>query len=1080
MITQLLNRSGLYLGPVNEMMPPHATDNPNGYWENLQFIRINDAILEKLGGSWDRPPVQHASWWKDPIFDALRNDATTLIGEFEQFEHWGWKDPRTSLTLPFWQDLVGDLKTVICVRHPLEVAFSLSRGGATRSIYSRDALQLWLTYYERIWTWLPLSKGVVTHLDSYFFDPTAELKRVLDHLDLEGHAETPESAVRGIQSSLRHTFLRDSDDFNWGVDTAVAGLYSTLCGHSGPVYQKMLLDAVFAKEKQDASKRNLYDRLFDESDRALQAEAEQEDSRQALNKIARKVQDIEQQNVRLSQSLEHVSTTLRQLESERAQLIQERAQLANENAHLTDLVRKVERKRVEALADSQNIQTRANLIIEERDSLRAQRDLLQHERELLYRSRFSRVLTNFAKGGASKEVWQTLSHLTQRRPIRYALDVPHSDMEIDRRGALLISGWAYSPSSSIQSITAFLDDTELGTVAMGVQRQDLASLFPGDAAALLSGFMESFDVGFISAGRHTLRLQIVDKAGHNDVIERSVHLIGQGSEEVEEQEAKDGPGDNESLVSESIPAETLNNIREWGAPVNSYTGTEGGENGYESKIVIRRAIWENGAMELEGWMLWPSSQPPYTLLLRQGTDVLASCPCNLSIPDILASLPEQKKAFCQGFSLHTQLPSSLAEGENVSLTVEIKDRTDASLVSDVEIPNRVQALDKVDKVTQDFVVFLKDYKSQTGQTPTILDWNSGLLRGYRDPNLVVFTPVEDGQNLPFIDKSVEVVLCPSSKPDIVLESNRVASQAVVYPINGENDGGLAIGVEWLHDSTTNHQWPSTSIVIPVYNQLEYTEKCLEQLKRTVPSSIEYEIIVVDDCSTDNSADYLRSHFSTWPELKVLQNEENVGFLTSCNKGAGVAQGEYLVFLNNDTLPQADWLPALLDTFRRFPDAGAVGGKLIYPDGTLQEAGGLIFSDGSGWNFGRNDAAVDHPLYTHVREVDYCSGALLATKRALFTKLGGFDTRYQPAYYEDVDYCFEVWKSGAKVYYQPDSVVIHFEGISSGTDTSSGVKKYQVVNKEKFVAKWHEKLLHQPASPSEVNYKHLHRLAVREN
>jgi GT2 family glycosyltransferase len=216
-----------------------------------------------------------------------------------------------------------------------------------------------------------------------------------------------------------------------------------------------------------------------------------------------------------------------------------------------------------------------------------------------------------------------------------------------------------------------------------------------------------------------------------------------------------------------------------------------------------------------------------------------------------------------------------------------------------------------------------------------------------------------------------------------------------------------------------------------------------------------------------------------PWLRVVRNKKNRGFIESCNRGAQEATGEFLVFLNDDTVPLPGWLPALLRTFRTHADAGAVGGRLVYPDGRLQEAGGVVFSDGSGANFGRGDIDVDAPLYTYVRSVAYCSGALLATRRELFRSLGGFDTLYRPAYYEDTDFCFSVRASGLGVYYQPDALVVHAEGGTAGTDPASGAKRHQVANRATFADKWKGLLADLPDPPARYTPATWQRLAALE-
>jgi len=249
----------------------------------------------------------------------------------------------------------------------------------------------------------------------------------------------------------------------------------------------------------------------------------------------------------------------------------------------------------------------------------------------------------------------------------------------------------------------------------------------------------------------------------------------------------------------------------------------------------------------------------------------------------------------------------------------------------------------------------------------------------------------------------------------------------------------------------NNDKPLVSIIIPVYNQWEYTYSCLQSILEN-NQSIEYEVIVADDVSIDETVN-IKKYIEN---IKVVRNESNLGFLRNCNNAARHAKGKYIVFLNNDTNVQKDWLRYLVELIERDPNIGMVGSKLVYPDGRLQEAGGIIWNDASGWNYGRLDDP-EKPEYNYVKEVDYISGASIMIRSSLWTTIGGFDERYVPAYFEDSDLAFEVRKRGYKVVYQPKSVIVHFEGISHGTDTNSGLKSYQVKNKQKFLEKWKDVL-----------------------
>jgi GT2 family glycosyltransferase len=374
---------------------------------------------------------------------------------------------------------------------------------------------------------------------------------------------------------------------------------------------------------------------------------------------------------------------------------------------------------------------------------------------------------------------------------------------------------------------------------------------------------------------------------------------------------------------------------------------------------------------------------------------------------------------------------------------------------------------------------LDEETSGSGRELAVLDWGSALpleseLRGQK-----VFSPPADGDELPYLDDTIDVIVT-TDDADRLAEARRVASVAVVSvaspapPVNGRPPVRVSIERRPSSGAASPGLLPSVSIVIPCHDGAELTRACLTSLLETLPKSFEGEIIVVDDASSDGTRELVRALRRSDRRIRSLRNRRNVGFLGSCNSGAAKAAGDFLLFLNNDTVLLPGWLPPLLRTFRDFPDAGAAGGRLLNADGTLQEAGGIVFDDGSAAKFGYGDPDADAPLYRYVREVDYVSGALLATPRDLFDELGGFDARYGFGFYDDDDYCFALREAGRRVYYQPESAIVHVEGGSVGTDLSSGLKRNQVRNRLLFAEKWESALASQPRRPEPLD-RTAHRL-----
>jgi GT2 family glycosyltransferase len=238
-----------------------------------------------------------------------------------------------------------------------------------------------------------------------------------------------------------------------------------------------------------------------------------------------------------------------------------------------------------------------------------------------------------------------------------------------------------------------------------------------------------------------------------------------------------------------------------------------------------------------------------------------------------------------------------------------------------------------------------------------------------------------------------------------------------------------------------------SVIVPTFGQVGYTLRCLASMARNLPDT-PIEVIVVDDASPDPDVERL----SRVRGIRLVVNQANLGFLRSCNAAARLARGEFVFFLNNDTQVLPGWLDPMVALMRARADAGAVGCKLLFPDGRLQEAGAIVWDNATGLTYGRGDDP-DKPAYNYVREVDYASGAALLVRADLFARLGGFDEMFAPAYCEDSDLGFSIRQAGLKVLYQPRSQVVHFEGVTNGTGLTQGIKRFNEVNQPKLRAKW---------------------------
>ncbi len=830
MLARLLRRCGLYLGPESDLMPA-AEDNPDGFWEHLRFVRLNDELLNAVGAAWDLPPRDKQAFASTDL-QPMRIKARLLLEEFAGHAVWGWKDPRNCLTLPFWQSLLPDLRTVIIVRNPLEVAYSMNKRNGTSYALG---LRLWEIYNRRLLAETDPQKRLLTSYAAFFEDPRAELRKIADFAGLQDSADF-DKAVALVAVTRRHTTFTTEQMIDAGVAEPIITLYTTLLeGAKGGNVRAA--DRLGDKVKGDplAGSDSQLRTFIPDSEEIRQELAARRGAevryREEVTRHQKTIDGLRQElaakSVKAAADINHRDGRIEELQ--------------NAHTHLDNLLRGEQAERTKLLAELERVRR------ETWEQLEAAR----------------RRVASVSRQVAS--VTQQLGDFRQRDE-RAQKELARRQEELDAMRRQLQQQSRRDQQEIKELRERFVQTNEL------LQKTSIR----------LTGF-ETRTVSLTER----LRKQLLEK-------KRLLRLL----EQIDD------------------AAELLRHSRRWkiANPIAALLA-----------LVTRRPLPGFGHLDknVAKYRAWRESHPE------------------------LAALEDE-----------------------------------------------IQAL--------------------------------------RPREILPDSPEPDSTNAPTVEAPADIKPLTPKTPVSFVRPDEV----------------------------------EVSIVIPVYNQVEFTYACLAAVQQH-SGGMPYEVIVVDDASTDATGEVI----GAIPGLIYLRAEKNQGFIAACTRGAAAARGSYLVFLNNDTTVTEGWLDALRETFNFEPNAGLVGSKLVYPDGRLQEAGGIIWRDGSGWNRGKFQNAAK-PEYNYLREVDYCSAASVMIPKSLFDQLGGFDRKYTPAYYEDTDLAFKVAQAGRKVFYQPLSVVIHYEGITGGTDISAGTKKYQEVNRETFLSTWAAVLVQKPENGDVAAYEAL--------
>ncbi len=248
MVARILLECGVDLGPREDLLEPNK-GNREGYWENRRFNEVNDRLLDRLGGGWDVPPKLDDGWENSEELLELKELARRLVAEFPTDRPWGWKDPRTSLTLPFWRQVAPGLKVVVCVRDPLEVSHSLSRRDSSSEAFG---LGLWLAYNRTILESTSADERIVTHYDSYFADPEPEIGRLVNELELPVKGVAAARAAATVNPRVRH----ERQNGRVQLPAEVAACYEELRKSVGGATKRAVLSS---SDEQLAAVRSLLD-----------------------------------------------------------------------------------------------------------------------------------------------------------------------------------------------------------------------------------------------------------------------------------------------------------------------------------------------------------------------------------------------------------------------------------------------------------------------------------------------------------------------------------------------------------------------------------------------------------------------------------------------------------------------------------------------------------------------------------------------------------------------------------------------------------------------------------------------------
>lgn len=974
MITRLLHLCGLYLGEEKDLVSadPH---NLEGYWEHHQFLMINEELLTALGGGWDFPPRVEPGWEKSNEVSYIKTKASKLIQQFAAYDRWGWKDPRNSLTLPFWRQFDPSIKVVVCVRNPLEVANSLFK----RNYFSPAmAFNLWLEYNQRVLASIEPANRIITHYDSYFQDPYTELERILGFLDMHVSNTQIVEAIDVLSIPLHH-HQSTSLDFMRAAPQKVIEHYQMMCNEAGIALQPIADDtagraAIIKKFPQDDASKEIVRLLSLELLQKNQSLSEKEVFTQSvLSKLTQQKQVLTEitgsRAWKIALFFRRIRVLIVPPNSDQARILRK---LINSILSVRGKIkRNKEFEAALALIISSHLFDKQWYLRNNPDVVRKKVNPLYHyleyggmegrdpgpnfssnwylENYADVRERGINPLLHYLKYG--KQEGRTI----QQSHIIYSLKSPSQVMKM----------WQKIRSKFSHTLSLFnIPYTRLpGKSTLTTQYVEPVNLENLHYRPLISVLIPTYNtpVKYLVSAINSVRNQlyphweicICDDASSSKATQEELHKI-----------AVSDPRIKVVFLQENFGISAATN-----------KAAEIAKGAFFALLDHDDELTANALYEMAR-----------ALNKDQGIDVLYSDQDKIDAND-MADEPFFKPDWS---------PELLRSVMYVGHLLVIKR----------DVFKHVNGLNSEFDGVQDFEFMLRvsEMTSKIRHIPKILyHWR-------KIPGSIAFGLDEKGARIESLQvRAVHEHFSRLGIHAITTKHPKHRHRTFVQPMQRESH-------------------PLVSIIILTRDMPEHIGRSLQSIfqRTTYPN---YEVVIVDNGTTDKIALEI---FKEYP-LNLVEFNEKFNYARANNLGARNSRGEFLIFLNNDTkVITPNWIEQLL-FYCEFADVGSVGPLLLYPDQTVQHAGVVLGFRGTADHVMRHfpsDSDGYAGSLSSPHEVSAVTGACLMIARNDFFNEGGFQEHYD-THYQDVDLCLRLLAKGKRNLYVPHAVLIHYEGSSRG-------------------------------------------------